>query len=209
MWVDEAAKEFYADVLKEAAQLRIAYHLESRDSLDKLAATEHHEGIVAAAIPRHIVPIEKLDKLPQRSLYLGLVGNPHNAGALLRTAGFLGFNAAVFAQQKPTTSLSRVAEGGLDALDLLHGEALETVHRYRELGASIVAADHRSEQSLAQWKVRTPMLLVMGHEQHGIPPAILELASERINIRGGGAVESLNVSVAGGILMSHATQNTR
>ena len=134
------------------------------------------------------------------------VGNPHNAGAILRTAAFFGAHGLVLGSSERealTPAALRVAEGGAEFVPVVHSAdlvaALETL---RAQGLGIIGADSKARMPLAALKWPKRCVLVLGHERDGLSPAVRKCCDAGIHIAGSGAIDSLNVSVAAGVLIA-------
>ncbi len=212
---DDVVRLFYAEALKAAvgpfcalmARRRLPYRLVPPDELERIAATTHHGGIVALATPR---PIPALDPAnpPRHRLLLALdgIGNPHNLGAIARSAAFFGIPGLLLHdtadQAFPSDAAYRVAEGGLDQLDLFRALDLPATLRalephYRTVAATL-AGDAIPVTSLPRDR---PVLLVLGNEEFGLLPEVEAACRRRVRIAGGGAIQSLNVAQAAAILL--------
>jgi TrmH RNA methyltransferase len=199
-----------ADVLRSAAKRRIAYREVPREELDRIAGTLHHEGVCMLARPRGRWSLEDVvADLAEGGFVVALdrVDNPHNVGAVLRSAAFFGARALLVAAKGPEVSLTpaavRIAEGGAEHVSTVFvTELAASLARLRREGAHIVGADaHASEPGRA---VRFPdkTVLVLGSERHGLSADTRTVCHRLVRIAGSGAVESLNVSVAAGVLMA-------
>jgi TrmH RNA methyltransferase len=174
--------------------------------LDRIAGSSHHEGLVVAARPRRWTKpsdlAELLVKSKGRAVALDRVRNPYNVGAVLRSAAFFGVDAALFAQDLAPMAV-RVAEGGVERLALSRTTDLaDTLARLRARGVRVVGADGAAEADALRYAFARPCVLVVGHEREGMAPRVRAQCDAIVAIRGSGAVESLNVAVATGILMS-------
>jgi TrmH RNA methyltransferase len=179
--------------------------------LDRLAESKHHEGLCVLAKPRRWVSAKDLADALVRSrgrvLALDRVRNPYNVGAILRSATFLGLDAALLGAPAPHPALApaavRVAEGAVEHIDLARTTDLgETLARLRSHGIQIVGADGSSRTSALSFAFRRPALLVVGHEREGLGDRVRARCDAVVSIPGSGRVESLNVAVAAGILMA-------
>ena len=180
--VDDVVRLYYGDALKAAAgplcgvlaRRRLPYRMLPNEELERVAGTTHHGGIVAIATPR---PIPELDpaRPPRESLMLALdgIGNPHNLGAVARSAAFFGVKAMLLHdtadQAFPSDAAYRVAEGGLDQLDLYRALDLPAVLRaldpfYRTVAATL----DLDAVPLAALPRDRPVLLVLGNEEFGL-----------------------------------------
>lgn len=215
----DAIRRLYLDRDQAAAAGAICRHLALRHrpyavkeppELAKIAGTLHHGGIVA-------VTGEREPRLPGRAeierwaerrlpvLVLDGVSNPHNFGALVRTAAFLGIETVVLSdrpeQALPSPAAYRVAEGGMEFVELWRPPSLAPFLQALGQRHRLVAASPRGK-SLADFKPDgRPVALVLGNEETGLSPAVGRTVEEHVAIQGTDRVESLNVSVAAGILM--------
>lgn len=190
----------------ELARSRKPYREVPPEELAKIAGTTHHGGIVAIAEPRSIVVPESLDDFPPGLLpVLDGIGNPHNLGAIARSAAFFGCKSILLSGDPRQAGLSdsawRTSEGGLESLKLFYTPdmplALRTLGE-RYLTVAAVARGGVAPEALPRDR---PIALVLGNEEQGVPEASLAACAARVTLPGSGAVESLNVSVAAAVLM--------
>ena len=184
--------------------------------LARIAGTVLHGGIVAIARPR---PVSELDPKEAREwsrdgkplLILDGVGNPHNLGAIARTAAFFGIARMVLAdrpdQAFPSDAAYRVAEGGLEHLALYRARLPTALSRlrqaYRILGTSPAGG------SIPVVHATTgPAALILGNEETGLDPATLAACDAMVRIPGSGRVQSLNVASAAAILIYLLTRSS-
>jgi TrmH RNA methyltransferase len=210
-----ATRKLLADVLRVAARRRIAYREVNDEELTRIAGSLHHEGVCVLAREPAAPDLETIARRTQpRGLILALDGvqNPHNIGGILRSAAFFGAAGLVLAGQRgaraeglPPAAL-RVAEGGAEHVGVLRvSDLVGTLRQLAKAGMSIVGADAHAERSLTElrWPART--VLVLGSEATGLASEVRDLCNVTVRIMGRGALESLNVSVAAGVMLaSHA-----
>ena len=203
-----------AEVLRTAAKKRIAYREVDGETLDALSGSVHHEGVCMLLRPRQPPAWTSLvENLGERCLVLALDGvqNPHNIGAIVRSAAYFGADALLFvsADHKPLTAAARrVAEGGAEHL-ALHAvsELPAALLQLRDAGLSIIGCDTRAKLSLDRFVWPPRSALVLGHEQKGLSPEVRRVCKPLVRIAGANTLDSLNVSVSAGIfLASHASQ---
>jgi TrmH RNA methyltransferase len=185
---------------------------ETRDEeLAKIAQSHNHEGVCLGTKPRKFVAqadlVELLVRRKGAALALDRVRNPYNVGAILRTAAFFGVDAVVLGAPAPHPALAadavRVAEGGAEHVALARTTDLaDTLTRLRQRGVSVVGADSHATQELHEFRFTRPVIVVVGHEREGIGERIRKQCDALVAIRGADAMESLNVAVATGILVS-------
>jgi TrmH RNA methyltransferase len=147
------------------------------------------------------VVLKKLSKLPARCvLVLEGVENPHNVGAIIRTACFFGVNAVVLISSQ-TSALSgaacRVAEGGAEVVPIVvTSDTTLIVSRLREEGFQLVATTPHQARSVYAKEWPKSVALLFGSEGTGLSQELLEGAHERVAIPRVGPLESLNVGAA-------------
>jgi len=203
-----------ADMLRNAARRRIAYREVPADELTHMAQSVHHEGVCLLARPR-AAPTSStlLQGLGARGLVLALDGvqNPHNIGAILRSAAYFGARGLVYTdgaahkQQKPALAAAarRVAEGGAEYVPVLRVAALPSLLRdAARADVRIVGTDAHAHTSAAKFRWPARTLLVLGHEQRGLTREVRAACQELVRIPGSDRLDSLNVSVAAGILLA-------
>lgn len=197
-------------LLAWCVQQRIGYRVVEESDLGKLAASSHHEGVVADVLKRDPEPLsEWLQSLPTGpvvALWLDGVGNPHNFGAILRSAAHFGV-AAVLLPENSTLSLSgaaaRVAEGGAEHVPLVRmGSQQETMTQLRGAGFQLAATVVSGGNDLFATSLPSRLIYVMGAEAEGMDAHLAQRSDLRLSIPGSGAVESLNVAAATAVFLS-------
>lgn len=206
-----------APYLRALAAARKPYRQTPAEELQKLAGTHAHQGIVLACAPRQLTvltPAAVDAAATQPGLWLALdgVANPHNVGALARSAAFLGVRGLWLAGPGAVTACSpaalRIAEGALESLPLTHATDLRAaVQRFAAAGGHTAALSVHASQSLWQAQGlahRQAVLLVCGAEEDGLHPEVERACQQRLHIAGPqpAAVESLNVSAATAIALA-------
>lgn len=203
----------------QLARSRRPYHLVEAAELERVAGTMLHGGIVALAQPRPVLDFDPTDAARwahehRLLLLLDGISNPHNFGAIVRTAAFLGTPRIVLsdhpAQALPSDASYRVAEGGLEHVELYRGrhfvQTLKTLRRsHRVVGTA--AEDGKPVEALQESD--RPFALILGNEEQGIPPETLRACDDIVTIPGSGAVQSLNVAATAAILIYTLSTQTR
>ena len=226
------SKAMQAEQVKEYATERglpIAYV--DKGVLNTLAGNRPHQGYVLRCGKLDFTPLTKLPSLGERTedtpqLWLALdeVVDPQNLGALLRSAFFLGQGQSVGIlvcaknSAPPSPVVSASSAGALEVMDVYSTNNLPRtlasaeLDGYRVIGASSSVprdsedVDLYNLQDLPALQNEEPTVLVLGSEGHGLRPLVAKACTEFVRIPGGGedsGVDSLNVSVTGGILLWH------
>ncbi|HEY6878302.1 MAG TPA: RNA methyltransferase [Polyangiales bacterium] len=209
----KSARRELAELLREAARLRIAYRELAPEDLDGLAETVHHEGVCLLVRQRPEATVEILSRaVRDEGLILALdqVENPHNIGALLRSAAFFGARGLLLSgvrKRALTPAAVRIAEGGAERVPVCAVPKLApALAELKKSGVAIVGADAHRGESATRFRFPPRVVLVLGSERHGLSPELEAVCTDFVHIDGTDAVESLNVSVAAGILLALATR---
>ena len=177
----------------------------------KLAVREERDGLLAVfPVPPHRP--ERLH-LPRKALLLAASGieKPGNVGALLRSADAFGVDA--FAMEGGTDlwnpNVVRASLGCVFTVPLATFSPGELLPWLRRTGARLVAATPDGDVAPADVDLRGPTAIVLGSEERGVGPELLEAADVRLRIPMRGAADSLNVSVTAGIVLYEADRQRR
>ncbi|MEY4581367.1 MAG: hypothetical protein RL701_6070 [Pseudomonadota bacterium] len=223
----EALRYPLADLLRAAARRHIAYREVDAEELARLAQSVHHEGVCMLVRQRELKELPDgsalLKSVHAGGLLLALDGvqNPHNIGAILRSAAYFGAAGLVYTTAtddgaesgKPASlpaAARRVAEGGAEHVPVLRVPTLQAwLQEARKADFTVVGSDAHTDTALTTfaWPART--VLVLGHEQRGLTREVRDSCQQLLKIAGSERMDSLNVSVAAGIfLASYAARST-
>ena len=210
LYLAEARIPQLQPLLKWCVANRIGYRVVADEDLRKLAASSHHEGVVADILreePQALTTwLRESGDGPQCLLWLDGVGNPHNLGAILRSAAHFGI-AAILLPKHSTLALSgaaaRVAEGGAEAVPFVRmGRDDNAIAQLHGAGFKLAATVVRGGQDLFATQLPQRLVYVMGAEGEGMNQDLAAACDLRLSIPGTGAVESLNVSAATAVLLA-------
>jgi TrmH RNA methyltransferase len=219
VYLTEARIPAFKQVLAWCVKHRLGYRVVEDGDLDKLTGSRHHEGVCFEM--RRNPPLTLADLLaaqpaaPQASLLLWLdgVGNPHNLGALLRSAAHFGAGGVIVPSSSSldlSGAAARVAEGGAEAVALARVDdersALTTL---REAGYAIAATVPRDGAALYSMHLAPRLVLVFGAEGEGMSSALIDAADQRLMIPGSGVVDSLNIAASAAIMLGEYWRQTR
>jgi len=211
LYLAEARIPHLQPLLRWCVANRVGYRVVvAEDDLQKLAASGHHEGVVAEVARKEPVPLSTwlrdLPGGPQCALWLDGVGNPHNLGAILRSAAHFGV-AALLLPKHSTLALSgaaaRVAEGGAEAVPLVRlGREDNSIAQLRGAGFALAATVVRGGGDLFTAALPQRLVYVLGAEGEGMSKELAAACDLRLSIPGSGAVESLNVAAATAVMLA-------
>ena len=206
-WFTPQVTPRFSDTLRWMAATRKAYHVVDAEEMAKVAGSEHHGGVcllIKKRRPLHL--LDYLDTARDSDCLLALenVANPHNLGGIMRSCAHFGVRGVVMRQAGNLESGAavRTAEGGAEFLQPIAVEDFAAgLERLRQAGYTIVTTSSHAGQSVFSTKLPAKVVIVFGEEKGGISDDTLQQGDLALSIPGTGHVESLNVSVATGILL--------
>jgi 23S rRNA (guanosine2251-2'-O)-methyltransferase len=212
VFVDEARKDGRAKDLvfaAESAKVRVLRVPVSR--LDGFARGGRHQGVLARVMPTRGAQVHSLDdlldglKVPPLLLVLDGVTDPHNLGACLRVANAAGVHAVVAPKDHAagiSAVVSKVASGAAERTPYIMVTNLaRTLSELKERDIWVVGADERGDSGLYGSKLSGAVAWVLGAEGEGMRRLTRERCDQLVRIPMQGQVESLNVSVAAGVVL--------
>lgn len=193
----------------EAAKVRVLKVAAGR--LDGFARGGRHQGVLARVMPPKGAGVHSLDdlldalKAPPLLLVLDGVTDPHNLGACLRVANAAGVHAVIAPKDRAagiSPVVSRVASGAAESTPYLMVTNLaRTLGELKERGIWVVGADERGDKDLYAAELSGPTAWVLGAEGEGMRRLTRERCDQLVRIPMAGTVQSLNVSVAAGVVL--------
>lgn len=184
------------------------------DRLRALAGTPRHQGVCAHAAPFPYTSFDDLlhavspDNPVPFWLVLDSIQDPHNLGALVRTALCAGIDVIVLPKDRSasaTPAVSKASAGALEHCRLTQVTNLSrTLSVLKDHGMWIVGLDSRGTEDLFRVDLTGPVALVIGGEERGVRPLVKHHCDHLLAIPQVGPVGSLNASVAGGVAMYEA-----
>lgn len=195
---------------KIMAQYRQPYRLVEESELTKIAGTPLHGGIVAAmAMPAiYDASAQQICSWAgecKTALLLDGIGNPHNFGAIARSAAFFGIKNLLISDHPKQAGFSsaawRVAEGGFSFLNVQRARNLPSLLRDIAKAWHVVATVAEGGKALSELPRDKPILLVLGNEESGLSQIVVAATQSKVTLRGSGKVQSLNVAQTAAILI--------
>jgi 23S rRNA (guanosine2251-2'-O)-methyltransferase len=203
--------------LVQLAQARsIKTEWRDQKELDRLSGSERHQGACLQVRTVGVMGEGALDDLldaattPPLLLVLDGVQDPHNLGACMRTADAAGVAAVVVPKDRAaglSATVRKVASGAAESVPLIQVTNLARTLRWmKEREIWIVGTDDQAEHSMYGAKLTGPLAIVLGAEGTGLRRLTRESCDVLVSIPMRGIVESLNVSVAAGVLLYEAVR---
>ncbi len=212
VWIAENKRNQRVKELINHAQKRgLIAHRSDPASLDKLAKTHQHQGVVAEYnAPKSFQEddlFDLLEKIEGTPLLLVLDGvtDPHNLGACLRTAEGAGVHAVIAPKDNAvglTPAARKVASGAAEIVPFIQVTNLvRTIEKLKKEGIWFIGTSDKATGDLYTYDFKTPSAIVMGAEGKGLRRLTEEHCDTLISIPMAGQVSSLNVSVATGVCL--------
>lgn len=197
-----------AEILDLATTARVPVRMVSRSRLAGAAGTDAPQGVVARAEPLVEADLDDLARMVagRAPFLLALDGitDPHNLGALLRSAECAGATGAVLPRHRAahvTPAVAKAAAGAIEHMPLAVVAGLPTaLGRLQRAGVWTVGLHQDAEQSVYQMTLGAePVVLVLGSEGSGLSRLALERCDLAVRIPHRGSIPSLNVAAAGAV----------
>ncbi|HEY3423735.1 MAG TPA: 23S rRNA (guanosine(2251)-2'-O)-methyltransferase RlmB [Negativicutes bacterium] len=203
-------------IIKLAEQRGVAVHRREKQDLTKMCASSHHQGIALEVEPFRYADLDDLLTSVSSSgkngflLVLDGILDPHNLGALIRSAACAGCDGVVIPKDRAcgvTAAADKASAGAVETIPVAQvtnvAQSLETM---KKVGYWVYGLAGEAEQSLYKIKFSGKIVLVIGGEGEGIRPLVRKQCDELMAIPQYGGVGSLNASVAGGIALFEAAR---
>ena len=194
-------------LIKQIEEKNIPWSIAPHKIIRQISDSLNDQGIIALAP----IPIyKKYKNPPKQSIYLDGISDPGNMGTLLRTAAWFGIKSVFRSTECVDPFNSKVVRSAMGAhFYFSHFEAIsdkQILNDFTKVGMKVLGSDMEgsSIHSLSLSDING-WILVLGSEAHGISESVRSLITTMVTIPGTKGMESLNVSVAGGILLHALT----
>ncbi|USS93575.1 23S rRNA (guanosine(2251)-2'-O)-methyltransferase RlmB [Fructilactobacillus ixorae] len=178
--------------------------------LDLMAEHQNHQGVVVACAAFQYASIDDLfanadqHEEPPFLVMLDNVADPHNLGSILRTADAAGVHGVIIPKRRSvglTATVAKTAAGAMERVPVARVTNLvNTVRELKDRGMWVFGTEMHGTD-YRRWDARGPVTLVIGSEGKGIAPLLKQNMDELLTIPMIGEIQSLNASVAAGLLM--------
>jgi 23S rRNA (guanosine2251-2'-O)-methyltransferase len=178
---------------------------EERSALDRLAGSAAHQGVVALGAAKQYAEIEAVIGDARMLVVLDGVEDPHNLGAVIRTAHAAGADAVIVPERRAaglTETVAKAAAGALEHLPVVRVTNINrTLEDVKKRGFWIYGIDERGDQDYSQMDYADRSVLVFGAEGKGLHQMVRQHCDVLVRIPVTGKISSLNVSVATGVVL--------
>lgn len=203
------------EIVQLARKQGVPVRFEDRGQIDRMANAKDHQGVVALAAARPAVTLEDIlataNGTPsQKGLIVLLDGveDPHNLGAIVRTALAAGAHGVVIPERRAaglTDAVARSSAGALAHLPVAKVTNLaRAMEQLKEAGYWLAGLDEAAEKTYTEVDYTSPMAIVLGSEGQGLHELTRKRCDFLVSLPTTGPVKSLNVSVAAGVVLFEA-----
>jgi 23S rRNA (guanosine2251-2'-O)-methyltransferase len=193
------------EIIDAARERAIPLRFEPREALDRASNNAAHQGVVAFGASQHYAELEQVIEGTQLLVVLDGVEDPHNLGAIVRSAHAAGAAAVLIPERRAaglTEAVSKAAAGALEHLPVVRiGNVSQTLDELKRRGFWIYGLDERAHDLYSAADYARPTVFVLGAEGHGLHQLVKQHCDALVRIPMAGAIASLNVSVAAGIVL--------
>ena len=196
-------------IIREAKKGDTIINYVKKERLDQLSETGHHQGVIAMAASYEYATVEDiLEKAKEKGeapfiFVLDNIEDPHNLGAMIRTANLAGAHGVIIPKRRAvglTSTVARTSAGAINYTPVAKVTNLkQTMEQLKKEGMWFVCAD-MDGTPYYQMDLKGPMGLVIGNEGEGVSRLIKETCDFVASIPMKGDIDSLNASVAAGVL---------
>lgn len=197
-------------ILKEAKKQNAVVSFVKKERLDQMSSTGKHQGVIAYAAAYEYAEVEDLLAIAEEKgeapflILLDGIEDPHNLGAIIRTANLAGAHGVIIPKRRAvglTATVAKTSAGALNYTPVAKVTNLaQTMDELKKAGLWFVCADMDGEVMYRQ-NLTGPIGLVIGNEGEGVSRLVKEKCDFVTAIPMKGDIDSLNASVAAGVLM--------
>lgn len=212
IWLsNQAQRSLVQPILEEAKERGVVVQFADKKKLDQLAPDMQHQGVVAQAAA---VSYADVDDLLARARELGEapllvlldeVEDPHNLGSILRTADCTGVHGVIVPKRRSASLTAVVAKTSAGAVEYVPvarvANLAQTIDKLKEEGVWIAGADVAADHDVYKANLTGPLAIIIGSEGKGISRLVKEKCDFLIKLPMFGKINSLNASVAAGVIL--------
>ena len=198
-----------SNIKREARRQDTIINFVTKERLDQLSSTGHHQGVIAQAAAYSYATVEEMLETAREKgedpflILLDNIEDPHNLGAIIRTANLAGAHGVIIPKRRAaglTAVVARASAGALNYTPVAKvTNLMAAIKELKEKGLWFVCADMGGE-TMYELKLTGPIGLVIGNEGEGVSRLVREACDFTASIPMKGNIDSLNASVAAGVL---------
>jgi 23S rRNA (guanosine2251-2'-O)-methyltransferase len=220
IWIaDSVQKQNSAPIVAEAKSSGIIVQYVDKRKIDQMLEGINHQGIVAQVASYDYVEVEDLLAIATEKsqvpfiLILDEIEDPHNLGSIIRTADCTGVHGIIIPKRRSaglTATVSKISAGAVEYVPVARVTNIaQTIEQLKEKGIWVAGTDVSAKQDVYQTDFKMPIALVIGNESTGIGRLIKEKCDFLVKLPMEGHINSLNASVAAGVMMYEINRQRR
>jgi len=220
VWLAEDSKEsVVGEIVGRCREANVPFKFVNKQFLDRLTGNGLHQGMAAQAAPKEYVPWESMLEAAEKKgeipllILLDEVEDPHNLGAVLRSADALGAHGVIIPKHRAvplTAGVSRASAGALEYVPVARVTNLsQTIDELKKAGLWIMGATAEAAQTMYETDWTIPTGLVLGGENKGLSRLVQSKCDILVSIPMKGHVNSLNVSASAAIILAEINRQRR
>jgi 23S rRNA (guanosine2251-2'-O)-methyltransferase len=204
-------------IIEECRKKGVRLRFEAREQIERMAKGERHQGVVAVVAEKKYADLDSILATRREHyafvLVLDGVEDPHNLGALLRTADAAGADGVVIPERRAAgvnATVARASAGASEHVPVAKVTNINrTIEELKEANVWTVGLDERGTQDYDKVDYKMDCAIVLGAEGHGLHETVRKKCDFLVKIPMLGKVPSLNVSVAGAVVMYEVARQRR
>lgn len=199
------------EIIKLAKQKRIIITEVEKNKLDQLSETKHHQGVIAFVAPIEYKEIDDIFELAKERnedpfiLIADEIEDPHNLGALIRSAECAGCHGVIIPKRRAvavTEVVAKTSVGAVEHVPIVRVNNInETIRELKDKGVWIVGTDGKAETLYYNQDLTGSIAIIIGSEGRGMNELTMKNCDFLVKIPMMGKITSLNASVSGGIIL--------
>ena len=203
-------------IIAMANEKKVIIVEKDKKQMDMMAGTQNYQGVIAVVPPYEYVEIEDILEVAKQKkedpfiLILDGIEDPHNLGAIIRTAETAGVHGIIIPKRRAVavnSTVSKVASGALEYMKIARVNNInDTINKLKEKGIWICGTAIDAEKTYYSQDLTGPIAIVIGNEGKGISDLVKKNCDFLVNIPMKGKVTSLNASVSTGIILYEAVK---
>lgn len=196
-------------IVREAKKTDAIINYVDKERLDRLAGTGHHQGVVAIGAAYEYAEVDDILAVAKEKgedpfiFILDEIEDPHNLGAIIRTANLAGAHGVIIPKRRAvglTATVAKTSSGAINYTPVAKVTNIsQTIEELKKQGLWFVCADMGGE-TMYNLNLKGPIGLVIGNEGNGVSRLVKDKCDFIASIPMKGDIDSLNASVAAGVL---------